>query len=782
LQRLVRQSATLPFLKSLCSKTRMKQNWKIEYSDEGCKHHYNCGCKMMIEGIGERNLGMKWEGTGGTFAQQYGEAVVFFEQSLSKMGDYPGRDEQMWFTAQIPNGGSIRLIRPPVNLPPTWPRSGELFEPAPEMMYIVKMADYRYIHSRLPHMRIPWMDFEKYVWAYTPTHDECVGPMYAIGDLPATVPPGPDLPRNEKGMIQCSDPEFYDFLANSRVPPLWALATRELSMWHWAFGRTNDRPHVVSAVSKLYEGKKLQSAILSMVQTDIGDRPRAPLKYLPQAFDHLYRMMGINLDQKIEFKLSFNFLKDIYLGASSGLNDVQGGEFTGAKFPVKFSKKGKKIEFFEQDLDALLEYLKTGREPAVYWSLPTKVENFFSWTKQLDDEEWDAFIRKVRVFNIPSSIFIYFERIVSFIRHMKERGKVIRIGHKWSRGGADSIAKCLGITKKNCRRPILVEGDIKNFDQRVRDFFVNLYFSTMGVHIDRGSVDFEAFCKINEYVLKNMVNRVTQLFGRVWGVVKGGVPSGAFNTSHMDSWIMALYFCLFVVYQLMMAPEEMQEELEEHALLYLFIVVYGDDHLYNKGEGKMADWFGGAIFAKFMKDHFDVVVRDLKDGIPFLSEVKNGWITLMGVTFLKHQFIENPCKQEGQCEYLPFRESREVIIRAIWSRETKLREPLDLLMSVVGQAYATYGANRDAYDRLMYLFIESISVLGDIPGLEQAMQDRMGHNDLKKMRQVGVTPEEIVSGFPTWQQVVNKNRYDESYQEISNLPLDFYDMDTDEYY
>jgi len=311
---------------------------------------------------------------------------------------------------------------------------------------------------------------------------------------------------------------------------------------------------------------------------------------------------------------------------------------------------------------------------------------------------------------------------------------------------------------------------------------VNLYFSTMGVHVSKDSVDYDAFVKICDFVQKTMMNRVTQMFGSVWGIVKGGVPSGAFNTSHMDSWIMAMYFCLFLTFQLMNAPPGEEEEMEEYAIHLLRIVVYGDDHLYNKGEGKYAEYFSGGIFAQFMKEHFGVVVRDLKDGLPFISKVKDGWILEEGATLLKHQFVINHNKSKGQATFLPFRESREIMIRAIWSRETKIREPLDVLMSVIGQAYATFAANRDAYERLLSLYVELIKSIENIGGLEQAIEDRLNHNDLKKIRQAGITKEELIAGFPTWQRLEEKNVYDEAYQEVSNMPFDFLEGEVGEAY
>lgn len=320
-----------------------------------------------------------------------------------------------------------------------------------------------------------------------------------------------------------------------------------------------------------------------------------------------------------------------------------------------------------------------------------------------------------------------------------------------------------------------MEGDAKLYDQTVREAFVNLYFSTMTMHYDQTDPDAQMIEEVLKFLLKNMITRVTQLFGDVWGIVTGGVPSGAFNTSHMDSWIMALYFCLFCVWQINQAPIEVQEELESHFFLYIRLIVYGDDHLYNKGEGVSAQYFGGQAFADFMKKHFDVTIRDLKDGIPFCSTTTpDGFVRKMGATFLRHQFVLNPSIKKDQPWCLPFRETREYMIRAVHGRETKSRDQIDVLLSVVGHVYGTYASNPDAYERLAIFYSELVSsIVDNLADLPKLMRSRMTELDLKKIRQTNLTTDDICNGFPTWDTLVDKNRYDSHYQDISQIPLDF---------
>jgi len=432
------------------------------------------------------------------------------------------------------------------------------------------------------------------------------------------------------------------------------------------------------------------------------------------------------------------------------------------------------MEMHRHDLERILQLIRDGKDIPVYWTITPKDEYFFSWGKQFDDKEWQSFKDKVRVFVIPSSVFVHLERMISHVRMMKERGRVIRIGHRWGKGGADTLADCLNVLDGWLAD--LVEGDVKNFDMSVKAVFVNLYYSSMFVHEDPTHPDHPVKELILKTILKAILSRVTHLFGEVWGVQRGGVPSGCYNTSHMDSWVMSLYFYLFATYQIMNAPPADRPILEKQLIQIIRLIVYGDDHAYKKGVGLSATYFSGAQFANFMKTHFDVDIRDIKDGICFLSEASNGWLTSVGLTFLRHQFVENTDKRPGQSKFLPYRETREYIARAIWGREPKERDVVDVLLSVMGHAYGTHGSNYDAWKSLKYIYAELLQEIGtDYMGSVGDAIDRLGEADLKKWRQHGITVEDLRRGFPTWTELRSRNFFDKVYQQ--NLSEDFEDYE-----
>lgn len=267
---------------------------------------------------------------------------------------------------------------------------------------------------------------------------------------------------------------------------------------------------------------------------------------------------------------------------------------------------------------------------------------------------------------------------------------------------------------------------------------------------------------------------MTRLYGDLWGVHKGGVPSGCFNTSHMDSWIMGIYFFLFCSWQLTQCPAGDREALEK-AILDSFIVIYGDDHVYNRGEGVGSTYLSGRAFADFMKRYFDVDIRDVYDGISFLTKTHRGQVSQRGACFLKHFFIENPeaSKSPKQAPFIPFRETFDYIVRAVWGKEVKQRDLFDVLLSVIGHAYGTYAANHDAYIALRSIYNEIFVELGLTTEQTVAqMIVKLGNEDLRRLRQQSLTKDDLLNGFPTWEELVRRNEWRPEEHEISTEVFD----------
>lgn len=711
----------------------MSRNWDISLTDPTCDHGTQCTCVLKIKGIGVDTSGLAWEGKG-PLKQQFIDGPIWMDTWAKGLAGVPLQETEHYLKSKLTKDSSVRVIPPPYNLAPMWPTDVVLPSANRGVKQALKQADVIWFEKRLPGLSYSWDEMEKYVWSDIKMPDE-----------------------NGKG-------------GEMEPRPLWALAMRQQSSYVWACGKTNGRPHVVTAMADMYP-RKLADAMLSFDRRHEPENMKKILDMSPEILNLMYSMMGVSIDKPREWKCSTSTLRSMYLGASSGLHDARNEEIeTELGEKVKVSSKGKKIDFHEQILLQIHDFIVNGVEPNVDWSMPTKNENFFNFSKQYSDEEWAAFLDKLRLFNIPSGVFIYLERMVSLERHLIERGRVIRIGHKWPRGGSETLANCLGIDETNCWQKIIVEGDFKKFDQSVPNALIQLYWSMLSVHFDSSSPDFPILEKITQFLVKNMCYRICYLMGSLWVVVRGGVPSGAFNTSHLDSWVVAFLFAAFLTYILFMTPIDQQENLELYIKRFLKIVVYGDDHLYNKGPDSI--WnvkFCGTSWAAFCKDFFDMDVRDIIE-TSYCSRFKDGFIVHQGATFLQHQQVPNPCKREGQTKFLPCRETRHYLIRAIYSREPRPRDEIDVMLSCIGQAYSTYAASRNAYDRIQILYEQLGSIVTSERPLNEVMMDRLSYDDLKRIRMMAIQPEELTAGFPSWERLVEKNTYDMVYQEISREP------------
>jgi len=568
-------------------------------------------------------------------------------------------------------------------------------------------------------------------------------------------------------------------------PSLMGAVVGRGSIYNMAFGKINGRNKYTLSATNLYP-RKWANALLLQQRNVAQAVPRNEdvMRHMERAMDMFYYKLGVDhLKGKSTFPITFEAVQDAYMGSSAGLHDfkAQSTEVNGTKICIDASKK--KIENFDKDMATLIQFLTRERtDPANYWEIKEKVEMFFSKEHQKNTESYLNWINKVRIFVIPTSLFVMMERMVSKPRMFHERRGFIRIGGKWSRGGADILARMLGIFSSNEWKKILVEGDVKNFDQSTIAKMVHAYFSKTLYYEMEDTVPHELRTLMVEWITKNIITRITHMIGQLWAIQQGGVPSGCFNTSHMDSWIMGMYFFLFAYEQISRAPPHERDKLEDALIRLIFLIVYGDDHAWNKSEDEMvAYWFSGKEFQNFMKVFFDVDVREMKDGLAFLSKV-DGWgsITELGLTFLKYQFVKNQEQGKDQPRYLPFRETWEFVIRALIGGKGEERSVVDVVLSVLGHAYGTYASNRAAYDALFCIYKACFQILGQ--GAEEKikeMLEALPYDDLRAMRRKGITPQELFAGFPTWQVLVNKNAFDEAYHTPTFNLLDVNKSDLD---
>lgn len=738
---------------------RMRKYFELSFSDENCGHD-TCTCALTVKGIHETTCCFSTTSTAIGITKKVREVSLQIQSTFAISPEgvpfVASADmESEYIKQNLIKGNSMVPTEIPHKTHGGWPESRDNYGIAPETHDALLESDVRQLKDVFGSQFVERTDLEDNVWRDAPSYPTVEYDHKYVDDRG-----GVFSEKRWKELVD--DPLESDVLGSAYpIPALKHMILKKYSSFHQAVGLTNGRQHVVAAMSNMYDRKLADAVVLMNQKTQVPPAPFEELKPLiGPAMDLWYYKMKITEFGKHKSTISFDPLRDVFHGASSGLNFGPSYVVSSPDMEndIIVSPNGKKIDVLEADVAAIMDLLRDGKEPPVYYNVTPKNENFFDWVKQLNDEDYATWKGKLRLFVIPSSVYLVGERLVSNLRQLIERGWGILVGHSHSFGGTDKLAKMLGVTLDNCWLPIIEEGDAKKFDQTVLEFFTNLYFSTMLIHEDKTSPDYEAKVRLTKWLLKNMITRLTRAFSDYWVWQRGGVPSGCLNTSHMDSWIMGMYFMLFGVHTVATAPAEDQEEMERLLYDYIALVVYGDDHLWNRGNHRLSSYFSAYNFAAFCAKYLGVTVRDIHSGQPFCSKTQDGWITSRGAVMLKHSFVVNPCKREGQSTFLPFRESREFMIRAVWGRETKPRDGIDVLLSVIGHAYGTYASNPDAYRRLLYFYEELVKRM-KIPysQLLRTVQKRVTRNDMKKLRQLGTSTDDILRGFPSWTTLENKN-------------------------
>jgi len=729
-----------------------------EHFIEGCDHK-SCSCSLIITGKAPHFDSVKYCVGVNTINYDLSQFFAYLQTNyrlsdgviVRNHGDYVVAN----LRAQVPSNSSMKFVDPPFAKFKAQ-ESIDANELNQSITKILRLADRYYFQLSCPHL-YPGEDVMADVWR-----------------------PLSKLKKTDK------------------VEPVLSLSLmclRKMSIYRKMMDRPLNRRITLSAMANL-DGAKATSALLKLQRQHDGvtDKDRYLFGILPHALDVLYNLLKTRKmvgNQVVD--LSLADLEGMYLGASAGLTEGTDKKVVGQSSNFVITSSGKKYEMHQADVESIMDFLDDAeKEPAVNWSVSFKNEHYYYHPAKYTVEEWEAKLMKVRIFMIPSSVMIIAERLVSKFRMHVERGDRIRIGGSWAHGGADHMSRIMSVTPATAFDPQMGEGDIDGMDVSVALHWIEVYLVQTLIYDDMKGPFYPARKRLTLFLIKNICAKLLHLYHAQWVQLKNVVPSGCLNTSHMDSWILLLWWILFVIhtikglYDTNYAAAVRIEELL--VLGKLPFSVYGDDHLSNKTmDPLVAPFINETAFALFCKDYLNVMVRDVLDGIPFCSVQKNGHIITRGATILKHQFILNPigeahCVPGKQPMFLPYRETWDVIVRCVYGREPKERQPLDIVLSTIGHAYGTYAANRDAYNALSALNRAALDVIGLRPGqLPIDVLESFVEDDYRDLRRKGLSPKELLAGFPAWHVLEAKNVFNPSSHNNTldgHMATFFSDMDS----
>jgi hypothetical protein len=384
----------------------------------------------------------------------------------------------------------------------------------------------------------------------------------------------------------------------------------------------------------------------------------------------------------------------------------------------------------------------------------------------IDPEVRLATYNKCREFFIPHMM----QYIIAFLtmkdRQMFERGRMIKVGHRWWHGGAWELAKQM---KYFDTKMVYSDGDFKGLDVTIVMFLLGLYETQAAVYIDREHSDNSLFDALLKIATNCLCAKISHIVGQVWKVIFGIMPSGAFETSHGNSWIVGLLWWAYVEYVLKIFPHRAVQIEECFRDGLIEFPVYGDDHFPGVHES-IVDIVNEDGYAEFVEKFFKMKIHKIRRNIPFISVPDlDGGLAVKGVVFLKTYFIERPSFMPDYLPpILPYRDLSDVIVKIAWGNNPRWSFA-DYAIASIGLAYDARGTNLIIHDlcERMFLFcwyMGGFNKMEDLRDAYSGIEADPSRKDVTRiMRKCGITTDQLFKGFPMIEELWNMHTYDSAY-------------------
>jgi hypothetical protein len=451
----------------------------------------------------------------------------------------------------------------------------------------------------------------------------------------------------------------------------------------------------------------------------------------------------------------------------------------------KYSGVGKKIEQFPYAARTISEecqrvYTEEKDEiehPDFHSYMCGKDEKFSTYApfgKQKKEEQDDS-NNKLRFFFLLSYVVTGFAALVGKIRQIVERGIMIKIGLVWWFGGAYNFAKQFLYEDPDM---IWEDGDFRGLDRTLNRALLVMYLAGHKRYVrfkagEAGRKSERLFNAILKFLGIRMPVKFVNLYSDIWVIMYGQMPSGAFETSHGDSWCVGLLFFLYVQSVLKKKPFLRKLYMECRAKGRVVFVVYGDDHVLGIDK-RLHPYINERGYAKFVNYYFSMQIRNIRTLKNFLStEKRDGEITGDGVVFLQKYFVKN--KYGIGAPVLPFRPLSKTVIKSGYGSKGEKITLFDYMIASLGMVYDSGGTNdlayifcKDMFDRLKPL-VEDYDTR-----LEEYKHSSADTNISRILRKCAISVEELQKGFPTQDHLLSMHIEDE-YKNGSHAWTKVYD-------
>jgi len=521
----------------------------------------------------------------------------------------------------------------------------------------------------------------------------------------AQVIPGFDISK-----YHCNTPQddIQVVQEKNRTPPsLVCILASRLSWFNFVYGSYYQHNYWCDTQEHLdvYDAKKFYDDFQHHTVRRGVDHDYL-MQLLPRALDMTYDYLETkDFIGKLQFKYQLpRILAEMNIVSSAGirpgpvsqrLGEVDGNPIIG----TVLGSKAIQLALAAKEHQAWVRYTLEGQIIPLenYNTIQLKFERKMAYAGNL--VKLRKLRRKKREFYMPGPKHCIHSLWCSKERMLLERGKVINIGRNWWHGGALQMAQMLNYDVPGM---MWFEADHDQYDKHINDWLLQLYVIT-GMHyydLDRLSEEerflfFRAFAELRFNITCKMTSH---LMKDVWSIVEGTLYSGGPETSPAGSWVNLMMFSLFLVHVMTERPALAQPLRMAIKSRLIFIVIYGDDHLYS-APGKLAPYVGIDAFSVFLEKYFGAILRDQMSHMKFFTELDAfGGMTHIGPKFLKRHFIRG---RPGELAVLPFKPLQETMPRLL---APKSSYAIDAILSSIGQAWDTQFTNPFSYNMILFFY------------------------------------------------------------------------------
>jgi hypothetical protein len=554
------------------------------------------------------------------------------------------------------------------------------------------------------------------------------------------------------------------------VPSLFSLVCASMSNYNKVFGHNQFGNFVKHSHENLKDKIPHQYVKYAEKGGDIPPDKERILKHISKAAYHVQVHLGL-----AEYEQAFTpfvyeaMVDDISMSSKSSAGIRPGPEGTnGGKIydlldgvRLNCSANGKKCMQQEYKRDCFKAMIRDwkgdGTPPTLedpWWKYVIKQFTEIIDGKRASHEKWD---RKIRTFCIDTPMRQLLTKMYDTFRHKVEMHSSIGIGFNWLNGGANKLANDMKFLDPDYR---FATFDVSGLDFSIYGVFLEVYsYMSLWCFNYDGDREFYDFCVAHG--ASSLALKLCHMYGNVWKRIRGQMPSGAFETSHGDSWIMLLFFMIYCEIVIEANPHltELIDEVREQIIK---IVIYGDDTIYSYHRD-VREWFSCGAYCSWLLTDLNITTRDVEDVRRPLSlpDLVTGDYRYRGVVWLQRSFVSVATLAPAVRNYpglpaiVPYKDASKTIKKFAFG-SGNFRTPLCYCVVAIGMAYDTQGTNLVSYEFCREAFgyywnycgISSAEHLWNL--VEAAScdpeQEFMWNEILGKYQ---VDKEDIIRGFPS---------------------------------